>query len=132
MYTPEMQDYLQAVNIDVSEARSLFDLVDLNRDGVLEIDEIVQGCLRLRGDAKALDLTLLMHHVITMHEESLENDKIVESKLITILVHLGICDPSDDEEEEEPEEIVGGQNYISTGSRERNMLVGRANYISTG
>jgi len=64
----EMQDYFKVLNVDISEARNIFDLLDADGGGMLDPDELVTGCLRLRGEAKALDMCLLMKQVTHMSE----------------------------------------------------------------
>jgi hypothetical protein len=60
---PNMQAYFKAIDVDPSEARGLFRLIDLDNSGAVDFEEFLSGCLRLRGPAKALDLHLLMHEV---------------------------------------------------------------------
>merc|ERR1712187_744736 len=58
--TPGMEMYFRAIDLDMSEARGLFKLLDLDESGSISVDEFVMGCLRLRGTAKAIDLATLM------------------------------------------------------------------------
>merc|ERR1719321_1048174 len=53
--------YFESVDLDVAEAKGLFKLLDRNGNGVVEAEEFVLGCLRLRGNAKAIDLATLMY-----------------------------------------------------------------------
>merc|ERR1719440_1645900 len=56
-----IQLYFKSVDLDPSEARSLFKLMDADQSGTVEAEEFVMGCLRLRGTAKAIDLATLMY-----------------------------------------------------------------------
>lgn len=58
---PNMKAYFRAIDVDVSEAKGLFRLLDLDGSGSIDAEEFLSGCLRLRGPAKALDLALLIH-----------------------------------------------------------------------
>merc|ERR1712032_1778116 len=58
---PGMRCIFEAVDLDLSEARNLFRLLDLDEVGAIRIDEIVHGCLRLRGVAKSIDVAALLH-----------------------------------------------------------------------
>lgn len=58
---PEITLYLKSVDLDVSEAHGLFQLLDTDDSGIVEAEEFVMGCLRLRGVAKAVDLASLMY-----------------------------------------------------------------------
>jgi len=58
---PQMELYFKAVDLDISEGKGLFKLLDLDENGTISADEFVMGCLRLRGPAKAIDLATLMY-----------------------------------------------------------------------
>jgi len=60
---PHMLEYFKAIDVDPSEAKGVFDLLDLDHSGSLDAEDFLDGCLRLRGPAKALDLSLVMHEV---------------------------------------------------------------------
>merc|ERR1712203_646161 len=55
----DMHTFFKAIDIDISEAKSLFDLLDLSGDGNISADEFLNGCLHVRGPAKSLDLFVL-------------------------------------------------------------------------
>jgi len=65
---PNMEQYFKAVDLDMSEARGLFKLLDLDESGSISVDEFVMGCLRLRGNAKAIDLATLMFENRKIHQ----------------------------------------------------------------
>lgn len=58
---PYMHEFFKAIDVDLSDAESVFRLLDVDDSGVLDFDQFMDGCLRLRGPAKAIDLSLLMH-----------------------------------------------------------------------
>eukprot|EP00927_Polykrikos_kofoidii_P042167 TRINITY_DN3601_c0_g3_i1.p1 TRINITY_DN3601_c0_g3~~TRINITY_DN3601_c0_g3_i1.p1 ORF type:complete len:900 (-),score=148.65 TRINITY_DN3601_c0_g3_i1:61-2649(-) len=64
----EMQEYFKAIDVDISEAKGLFKLIDADGSGSIDAVEFVSGCMRLRGPAKALELALLLHETNRMHE----------------------------------------------------------------
>mmetsp|Transcript_80998 Transcript_80998/g.127544 ORF Transcript_80998/g.127544 Transcript_80998/m.127544 type:complete len:587 (+) Transcript_80998:113-1873(+) len=64
MQTSVMQKYLAELNLNITEAEGLFDLLDADKSGSVSSREIVDGCLRLRGPARALELALLMREVV--------------------------------------------------------------------
>jgi len=68
MGTPEMKEYFKAINVDPSEAYGLFQLLDTDDSGGVDCEEIVNGLLRLRGGARALELSLLMTETSHMHK----------------------------------------------------------------
>eukprot|EP00928_Gymnodinium_smaydae_P069953 TRINITY_DN538_c0_g1_i4.p1 TRINITY_DN538_c0_g1~~TRINITY_DN538_c0_g1_i4.p1 ORF type:complete len:758 (-),score=146.96 TRINITY_DN538_c0_g1_i4:2328-4601(-) len=59
----QMQEFFRAIDVDLSEAKGLFHLLDLDGSGNISAEEFLNGALRLRGAAKALDLALLIQEV---------------------------------------------------------------------
>jgi len=69
--------YFNALEVDCTEARSLFTLLDVDRSGVVNFDEFLHGCEKLKGDAKSIDIALLHYEirwlsraVLDVHEAS--------------------------------------------------------------
>eukprot|EP00439_Symbiodinium_sp_Y106_P051369 s4633_g6.t2 len=54
--SPEVRHYFQTLGLDVWDAWSFFKLLDEDAGGAVEIEEFLMGCLRLRGQATALDV----------------------------------------------------------------------------
>merc|ERR1712187_9201 len=54
-----VQEYFKAIDVDPSEAKHLFEMLDINGSGEIDLEEFLSGCLRLQGPAKALDLLLV-------------------------------------------------------------------------
>jgi len=52
--------YFHALGLDVSQGELLFHLLDKDDSGGLSLTEFLGGCMRLRGQAKSLDVNLLM------------------------------------------------------------------------
>jgi len=63
LHAPEMIEYFKSIDVDLSEARELFDLIDLDGTGMINSQEFLSGVVRLHGPAKALDVAVLMHEV---------------------------------------------------------------------
>jgi hypothetical protein len=55
-----VQAYFRTLEIDVSQARALFVLLDLEESDEVPIDRFVEGCMRMRGDAKSIDVNMLL------------------------------------------------------------------------
>lgn len=59
--SPEVREYFESLGLDIWDAWSFFKLLDLDAGGEVEIDEFLMGCLRLRGNARAVDVGKLIH-----------------------------------------------------------------------
>merc|ERR1719401_1533715 len=60
MHHSKVKAYFQALELDVSQANVLFDLLDTDRDGLVSIEEFVDGANRLKGYARNLDVNMLI------------------------------------------------------------------------
>merc|ERR1712048_1361977 len=60
MQNNETRHFFSALGLDVSNANEVFNLMDVDGGGELEIDEFVIGCMQLKGGAKAVDMESLM------------------------------------------------------------------------
>merc|ERR1712187_816317 len=58
--TPEMDVFLKGIELDKAEALDLFRLLDKSADGEVTPTDFVNGCMRVQGNAKAIDLAVLM------------------------------------------------------------------------
>lgn len=55
--------YFQVLDIDVSDSNYLFDMLDKDRSGAVDIEEFITGCIQLKGAAKSIDVHTLMHEM---------------------------------------------------------------------
>lgn len=56
---PEVQNFFASMDIDVTEAQSLFHLLDMDGSGIIDFEEFLRGTVRLQGPARATDLLLI-------------------------------------------------------------------------
>eukprot|EP00929_Paragymnodinium_shiwhaense_P104400 TRINITY_DN6879_c0_g1_i1.p1 TRINITY_DN6879_c0_g1~~TRINITY_DN6879_c0_g1_i1.p1 ORF type:complete len:718 (-),score=188.90 TRINITY_DN6879_c0_g1_i1:84-2237(-) len=56
-------EYLAALELNPSSAKTLFHLLDNENTGKVDIDQFCWGCLRLKGEAKSFDICVLMREV---------------------------------------------------------------------
>jgi hypothetical protein len=56
-----VQAYFRSLEIDVTQARALFVLLDADGSDEVSIDSFVDGCMRMRGDAKSIDVNMLLY-----------------------------------------------------------------------
>jgi len=62
----EFQAYLAHLNITVPAAHDLLMLFDKDGDGAVSVDEFIEGCMRVKGQAKAVDIVRVMRDVHEM------------------------------------------------------------------
>eukprot|EP00929_Paragymnodinium_shiwhaense_P042407 TRINITY_DN21957_c0_g1_i1.p1 TRINITY_DN21957_c0_g1~~TRINITY_DN21957_c0_g1_i1.p1 ORF type:complete len:644 (+),score=135.64 TRINITY_DN21957_c0_g1_i1:121-2052(+) len=69
--TPEMTAYLASLDLTSEDTKQygFFQLLDADGSGEIDADELVRGCLRLRGSAKQVDLCALM----CMHRQDMNS-----------------------------------------------------------
>lgn len=53
---PEVRTYFGALGMDTSDMKRLFELIDLENVGEVAVQEFLDGCLKLKGEAKSIDL----------------------------------------------------------------------------
>jgi len=63
---PEVGAYFSRLGVDVTEVEKLFLLLDEDGSGCIDKTEFMFGCLRLKGEAKSLDLAILHREVQAM------------------------------------------------------------------
>jgi len=57
----DLRAYLSALSLTTDEAWSLFKLLDVHGTSLIDLDEFVSGCLRLRGNARSVDMHMLLY-----------------------------------------------------------------------
>lgn len=82
---PDMLRCFKLLDIDPSEAKGLFTLLDTDGSDEIDLEEFVMGCLRLQGTAKAIDLATLMYFNKRMATWWQERMRSVIAKLDCIL-----------------------------------------------
>merc|ERR1711972_304575 len=72
----DFQDVLRALDIPDEEQLDLFDTLDIDGGGTLDVEELIQGVYKLRGDARRSDIVGMSLQMRHMQEEihSLQKD----------------------------------------------------------
>merc|ERR1711862_712541 len=83
-----VKTFFEATGICISEARNLFDLLDVSGDGTISFDEFLNGCLRVKGTAKALDLLVLSREVSLLFEQSVGENSVAIQENRELLLAL--------------------------------------------
>lgn len=85
---PKMEKFLKIVDLDAQEAWDLFHLLDVSGVGEIPVDDFVNGCVRVTGNAKAIDLVTFMHTYKVTQVKLAEHAGLVEDTLLTMERHL--------------------------------------------
>lgn len=77
----EVRAYFVTLDLDMSSLHKIFTLLDQNGSGELDLSEFIEGCVRLKGTAKTIDIVLLraeinkfMHALRTVARVSKNDD----------------------------------------------------------
>jgi len=73
--------YLHSLELDGSQARGLFKLLDVDGDDEVDINEFVTGCLRFKGTAKSIDVCTLLYEVRRLKRKLTNHFQQVETQL---------------------------------------------------
>jgi len=57
----ELAKYLEALEVNPSDAMMLFAFLDVDGSGAIDVEEFCAGCLRLKGDATSFDMHCLIY-----------------------------------------------------------------------
>eukprot|EP00415_Alexandrium_ostenfeldii_P001400 UN1400 len=57
---PRVRSYFAALGLDSADTERLFNLLDCDHDGDVSIEEFLDGCLRLKGLARSIDVQHLL------------------------------------------------------------------------
>lgn len=82
--TKAMREYFKHIDIDISEAQGLFFLLDMDNSGTIDADEFLNGSLRLRGPAKAIEIALIMRTLKWIADQVKASRKLEEKMIVEI------------------------------------------------
>lgn len=61
LYDVNVKALFDTMDLEISDVWTLFSLLDVDRSGIIDIEEFVDGCVRLRGPAKGIDMAKLSY-----------------------------------------------------------------------
>eukprot|EP00747_Dinoflagellata_sp_TGD_P047601 gnl/TRDRNA2_/TRDRNA2_145100_c0_seq1.p1 gnl/TRDRNA2_/TRDRNA2_145100_c0~~gnl/TRDRNA2_/TRDRNA2_145100_c0_seq1.p1 ORF type:complete len:620 (-),score=84.38 gnl/TRDRNA2_/TRDRNA2_145100_c0_seq1:64-1923(-) len=85
MQHPQMIEYMKELELDVNESRLLFDLLDEDESGEVDINELFTGCMRLHGPAKSLELAAFHREHRTFCKQWRRSMNEMEEGIATLL-----------------------------------------------
>eukprot|EP00927_Polykrikos_kofoidii_P013158 TRINITY_DN15715_c0_g1_i2.p1 TRINITY_DN15715_c0_g1~~TRINITY_DN15715_c0_g1_i2.p1 ORF type:complete len:862 (-),score=156.45 TRINITY_DN15715_c0_g1_i2:16-2433(-) len=87
-------NFMSTLELDIDQVRTLLTLLDRNQNGEVDIEEFIQGCLRLKGGAKSLDLAILQYQVEWILHNTAYLSTYVESRLDLLIAAGGCLSPA--------------------------------------
>jgi len=69
---PRVRSYFQALGLDPADTGRLFHLIDGDASGEISVDEFLDGCLRLKGGARSIDVHALMYECKRLEHKQTE------------------------------------------------------------
>merc|ERR1719310_1814661 len=85
-----MKSFFHAIDVDLSDARSVFALLDSDDSGEIDLDEFLNGCLGLHGPAKAIHLATLMYESRISSRFHASNMLQMQSMLQQVMTKQGV------------------------------------------
>merc|ERR1740121_831056 len=79
--SPQLQLYFEEMDLTTDEAEALFHLLDFEKTGAIKAEQFIMGCIRIHGNAKAIDLVTLMSEVHLFHRRWDAHATFVEQEL---------------------------------------------------
>merc|ERR1711920_690491 len=72
--------YFAHLNLEIEQAWDIFRIIDRDKSGTVSIDEFVDGCLRLRGNATTMDLAQVIYDTRSIQQKLSEFMWFVEEQ----------------------------------------------------
>ncbi|CAE8643029.1 unnamed protein product, partial [Polarella glacialis] len=128
----KVKAYFSTLDLDVSqatlgEAHALFLLLDTGEDGEVGIDEFVEGCKRLKGSAKSIDVNMLLYENEKLIARLSEFMKFTEESIGSLLIQKRLSTRSENSFQSSSEEsspvapTVGKERRASLTMVEKGM-----------
>merc|ERR1711948_104414 len=89
----QVRAYFQTLDLDVSQAHVLFELLDADGSNQVTIDEFLDGCMRLKGQAKSIDLNMLLYMSKKVFDQMMLFMRWTEQKCSLVEERLGMGMP---------------------------------------
>mmetsp|Transcript_88259 Transcript_88259/g.254688 ORF Transcript_88259/g.254688 Transcript_88259/m.254688 type:complete len:598 (+) Transcript_88259:74-1867(+) len=90
MNSEKVKAYFAALELDATDAWAFFKLIDHDRGNTIDLKEFVEGCMRIRGYAKGIDLHLLSNDQRRFHKRNEERMRSIEDQLVKMNQHFGV------------------------------------------
>lgn len=79
--TPAMKNLFKALDLDTAEAEDLFRLIDIDHAGEISSEELIYGCFKLRGSARAIHMHAFIFEYLKFAGEMRAHNQCVQETL---------------------------------------------------
>lgn len=80
--------YFHVLKLDVSDATTLFQMIDYDRSNEVNINEFLEGCYRLQGESTAMDMKIMQFELQNLqHSSDGVHDILKEIKAVQMQQH---------------------------------------------
>lgn len=90
MENDHVQAYFATQQLDTSDARELFTLLDSDGNDYIDLEEFIMGCQKLRGQAKSSDVASLLRENKRSSRKFMRSVRKMEARLGAICGSLGL------------------------------------------
>jgi len=94
MQHEDVQAYFVTQQLDTSDARELFNLLDVDGKGEVSIEDFVMGCTKLRGQARSSDVATLLRESKKTGQKTMKVMRKMERQLGTLCHQFAPADAS--------------------------------------
>jgi len=86
---PGLNCYVEALGISADNTRVLFRLLDVDNSGRIDLEEFSEGCLRLQGEAKSIDVHTLIYQIKKFLTKWSDFTKYIDDRFMSLGVVAG-------------------------------------------
>eukprot|EP00747_Dinoflagellata_sp_TGD_P158243 gnl/TRDRNA2_/TRDRNA2_177800_c0_seq11.p1 gnl/TRDRNA2_/TRDRNA2_177800_c0~~gnl/TRDRNA2_/TRDRNA2_177800_c0_seq11.p1 ORF type:complete len:265 (+),score=52.76 gnl/TRDRNA2_/TRDRNA2_177800_c0_seq11:284-1078(+) len=76
----ELMSLAKSLHVEVEDLKTVFMVLSQNGEDLVDVEEFVEGCIRLKGAAKSSDLHGLMHLIKRMKEQMVRMEHLLQNK----------------------------------------------------
>jgi hypothetical protein len=92
---PKTKNFLSAIQLDTQDAWELFKLLDTDDSRLIDVEEFISGCLRLKGAAKSMDVAKMSYEARVRHKRLKRTLLDLETRIVRIQSFFQIPDGED-------------------------------------
>merc|ERR1712039_145995 len=81
---PTVGAHFANIGVDVTQVGKLFELLDQDMSGSISVEEFIMGCVKLKGEAKSLDIAILHSDIRIMLQGLLDMANSLDTCMIRL------------------------------------------------